>query len=178
MEHVASVQKPDLIFWTGDNSSHNIWSNTAEEVTDYTLTVTDIIKNAIKDSDITVVPIHGNHDTWPVDEQDFSAPNSNFSINRIKEYWSDWLGDAKDKYGEYGYYSKDLTLKNGKTFPAHAKVIAINTNSCNSLNFYMWGERSDPGNQFAWLEQQLLEIEANNGVAIMLAHYTPSNCQH
>jgi len=68
MQFVASDINPDVIFWTGDNSSHNIWSNTVEEVTNYTKLVTDIIKDAIKDTDITMVPIHGNHDTWPVDE--------------------------------------------------------------------------------------------------------------
>ena len=67
LENVVNEQKPDVIFWTGDNSSHNIWSNTVEEVTGYTKDVTDMIKEAIKDTNITVVPIHGNHDTWPVD---------------------------------------------------------------------------------------------------------------
>lgn len=68
MEFVVKEIAPDAIFWTGDNSSHNIWSNTTEEVTSYTETVTNVIKDAIKDSDITVLPIHGNHDTHPVDE--------------------------------------------------------------------------------------------------------------
>ena len=40
-----------------------------------------MIKDAIKDTDITVIPIQGNHDTWPVNIQDFSKPNSNYSIN-------------------------------------------------------------------------------------------------
>lgn len=179
MDFVASDIQPDLLFWTGDNSSHNIWSNTVEEVTSYTESVTNMIKDAVKDTDITVVPIHGNHDTWPVDEQDFATPNSNYSINHIKEYWSDWLGEeATSKYGEYGYYSMDLKLKSGKELPAGSKVIAYNTNSCDQLNFFVWGERQDPGNQFAWLEQQLLEIEAQDGLAIMIGHYTPQNCQH
>lgn len=81
MEFVVSEIKPDVIFWTGDNSSHNIWDNTVEEVTEYTQIVTNIIKDAIKDTEITVLPIHGNHDTWPVDSQDFTTPNSNYSIN-------------------------------------------------------------------------------------------------
>lgn len=93
MEFVVSEIKPDVIFWTGDNSSHNIWDNTVEEVTQYTEIVTNIIKDAIKDTDITVLPIHGNHDTWPVDSQDFSAPNQNYSINKIKGFWSDWLDE-------------------------------------------------------------------------------------
>lgn len=155
MAFVVSDIAPDAIFWTGDNSSHNIWSNTVEEVTSYTETVTNVIKDAIKDTDISVFPIHGNHDTWPVDEQDFSAPNINYSINHIKEYWREWLTDeVADKYGEYGYYSKDIsTLKNGKTLPAGSRLIAYNTNSCDALNFNVWGERHDPGHQFAWLEE-------------------------
>ena len=67
MDFIVKEQKPDMLFWTGDNSSHNIWDNTVEEVVDYTKTVTDVIKTAIGDSPITVLPIHGNHDIWPVD---------------------------------------------------------------------------------------------------------------
>ena len=65
--HSAEIA-PDMIIWTGDNSSHNIWNNSDEEVTRYTEMVTNMIKDAVKDTDITVLPIHGNHDTWPVDE--------------------------------------------------------------------------------------------------------------
>ena len=73
--------QPDVIFWTGDNSSHNTWNNSLEEITHYSEVVTNMIKDAIKDTDITVIPIQGNHDTWPVNIQDFSKPNSNYSIN-------------------------------------------------------------------------------------------------
>ena len=38
----------------------------------------DKIKDAVKDTNITIVPIQGNQDTWPVDEQDFGSPNSNY----------------------------------------------------------------------------------------------------
>jgi len=67
--------------------------------------------------------------------------------------WSDWLTpEAKAKYGEYGYYSMPLKLNNGKAVPEGSRVIAYNTNSCDMLNFNVWGERNDPGHQFAWLE--------------------------
>lgn len=88
--------------------------------------------------------------------------------------WSDWLTEeAMAKYGEYGYYSMDITLKNGKSLPAGSRVIAINTNNCDTNNFAIWGEREDPGHQFAWLEEQLLDIEAAGGLAIVVGHYTP-----
>lgn len=49
---------------------------------------------------------------------------------------------------------------------------------CNSLNWWVFGEREDPGNEIAWLEQTLLDIEADNGIALIMGHYTPSSCQH
>jgi len=38
--------------------------------------------------------------------------------------------------------------------------------------------RNDPGNHFAWLYQQLQEVEADGGIAFMIGHYTPNDCQH
>lgn len=180
MSYIVSDISPDMLIWTGDNSSHNIWSNTVEEVTHYTELVTNVIKDAVKDTNITIVPIHGNHDTWPVDEQDFGTPNSNYAISHIKEMWKDWVpADMMDKFGEYGYYSWELTdLKNGMKLPEGTRFIAYNTNACDSLNFNIWGEREDPGHQIAWLEQELMEVEAAGGLAIMIGHYTPTDCQH
>ena len=34
------------------------------------------------------------------------------------------------------------------------------------------------GHQIAWLEQELLEVEAQEGLAVLIGHYTPVNCQH
>lgn len=93
--------------------------------------------------------------------------------------WAEWIGeDAATKYGEFGYYSLDIKLENGKGVPEGSKAITINTNVCNSLNFNIWGEREDPGHMFSWLEHELLSVEAAEGLAIMVGHYTPANCQH
>jgi len=40
-----------------------------------------------------------------------------------------------EKFGEWGYYSMDLKLKNNKTIPAGSKVIAYNTTTCDTNNF-------------------------------------------
>ena len=31
---------------------------------------------------------------------------------------------------------------------------------------------------FEWLELELLKIEAMGGIAFMISHYTPNQCQH
>lgn len=40
LEHIATTVKPDLFFWTGDNTSHNDWNNTVEEVANATNLIT------------------------------------------------------------------------------------------------------------------------------------------
>jgi sphingomyelin phosphodiesterase len=50
--------KTDFITWTGDNSAHNIWDNTQEEITEYTTNITNTLKESLGvDSKIQVYPI-------------------------------------------------------------------------------------------------------------------------
>lgn len=86
--------------------------------------------------------------------------------------------EAYEKFGEYGFYSMPIELSNGKAMPEGSRVIAYNTQACNSLNWYTWGQREDPGDMFAWLEQELMEVEALGGIALLISHYTPNQCQH
>ena len=56
-----------FITWVGDNSAHNIWSQNDELIAQYTATITDSLKNALKNTTgIEIFPALGNHDTWPV----------------------------------------------------------------------------------------------------------------
>ena len=84
LDYIANEVKPDVMFWTGDNSAHDIWKNTEEEVTSYTITLTEMIKAKFESTDITVFPIQGNHDTWPVDIQSFEKPGMNNPINNFR----------------------------------------------------------------------------------------------
>lgn len=130
--------KTDFITWVGDNSAHNVWDNTNEEVTDYTNNITQTMKEALGHLNITVFPSLGNHDVWPVNVQDFSAPNNNWPINHIKDNWAGdhWLTDEeKDQFGLYGYYSKPFP------FNPKGKVISFNTQACNDLNWWLFKNR-------------------------------------
>lgn len=179
LDHIATEIRPDVVFWTGDNSPHNIWSLTNEDVTNYTIEVTQMIKDKLDGAGITVIPTQGNHDTWPIDIQSFDEPNSNYPINHFKQYWADWLDEqALEKFGEYGYYSMDLKLKNGKAVPKGSKIIAVNTLACDNNNFILMNERNDPGHQLEWLEAELLQIETDGGIAILIGHHAPSSCLH
>ena len=128
-----------------------------------------------KGADITVLPILGNHDVYVGTIQSFGSPNSNLEINGIKDHWKEWLTtEALEKFSEYGFYSMPIELANGKGVPKGSRAIVMNTNACANMNYFLYGQREDPGGQIAWLEEQLRQVEAEGGVAIMLAHY-PAN---
>jgi hypothetical protein len=57
LEFAKDEIKPDALFWTGDNSAHNVWDNTQDEIVAYTVNITKTINEAFKDSKISVFPI-------------------------------------------------------------------------------------------------------------------------
>ena len=94
--------------------------------------ITQAIKDAFKGLDIPIYPTLGNHDTWPVNVEDFSAPNTNYPINHIKDTWTDWIGaDAVAKFGEWGYFSVPFKLPGGKVVE-NSRVISLNTQAGNN----------------------------------------------
>lgn len=163
LEFVKTEVKPDILFWTGDNSPHNVWANSNEEVALATMNITKIIQAQFDATNISVYPIQGNHDTWPVNVQDFSQANSNIPINAFHDLWLDWLEpETIANYAKYGYYSQTLKLKDGRVFNT-TKLIGINTQACNNMNWELIKNRYDPGNQIAWLENELSGLEAIGG---------------
>jgi len=79
-----------------------------------------------------------------VNVQDFSAPNANYEINRFKDYWTDseWLSEEESKeFAKWGYYSKPFE------FNSKGRVLGINMQACNNMNWWLLDDRSDPGHQ-------------------------------
>jgi len=78
----------DFITWLGDNGAHSLWEYSKEEVAEYTRNITVTLKEALKDHPrVEVYPVVGNHDTWPVNTEDFRRPNIDWNINHLKEIW-------------------------------------------------------------------------------------------
>mmetsp|Transcript_12878 Transcript_12878/g.21785 ORF Transcript_12878/g.21785 Transcript_12878/m.21785 type:complete len:144 (+) Transcript_12878:840-1271(+) len=131
--------KTSFITWTGDNSAHNVWDNSNEEVFDYTRNITQTLNESLgPNSQIDIFPSLGNHDTWPVNVQDFSAPYINDPINHLKDTWNakNWLSEEEiEVFSRYGYYSKPFK------FNPKGKVISTNMQSCNNLNWWLLSDR-------------------------------------
>ena len=57
LDFVATEINPELLFWTGDNNAHNVWENTAEEVTEYMNVISGMVRDAFRDTDTVILPI-------------------------------------------------------------------------------------------------------------------------
>lgn len=95
LDHIVANHGEELqsVFWTGDNSPHNVWDNTEDEVSYYSQLITEMVKDAFDGTGIPVYASIGNHDTWPVNIQDFTEPGVNKPINDLVGPWTEWMGE-------------------------------------------------------------------------------------
>ena len=57
LDHIAANDVPDMVFWTGDSTPHDVWYNTADETVDYVIRVSEMIYGAFDGKNVTVMPI-------------------------------------------------------------------------------------------------------------------------
>lgn len=108
----------DLAIWTGDNFGHNVWELTQETAREATLAITSALKNL---SPTKVVPVIGNHDSFPINNFDFRGDAEDYIKVPFAEAWRDWIGQGPASEFRnksfYSYYDYDLDVK----------IIAMNT---------------------------------------------------
>lgn len=56
----------------------------------------------------------------------------------------------------------------------NARVIGLNTQACNNMNWHMWHTMNDPQQHIEWLENELLSAEAIGEKVIIIGHI-PTN---
>ena len=57
-----------------------------------------------------------------------------------------------------GFYSQRFKTSDGRVHD-NVRVLAINTEACYYYNLFLLAEMSDPGDQLAWLERTLHEMQ-------------------
>jgi sphingomyelin phosphodiesterase len=84
---------PDALFWVGDSIPHNLESLTFQSNVDIMKNITKKIKETFLDAGITVVPVIGNHDSFPADHFENFKPRDNKNIEEWAKTWSDFIDD-------------------------------------------------------------------------------------
>ena len=155
--------EPDFLILTGDNTEHDNWNSTQEEV----YTSTETIKNNIIEifqNKIPIYPVIGNHEVYPNDL--WESGNENVFANLANIYKDFFFEDqAYESFSKYGYYTE-------KHPNSKLRIIALNCLYCDSINYHhLSSNHTEAKKEFIWLEKVLREAEANNEYVYILDHF-------
>lgn len=167
LKYTSSKFDIDMIIWTGDNIAHDIWHQSQSNQTLSTSDITEEILNYFPDT--PVYPMFGNHEPYPADQYDPTGNYSSWLIQELSELWQPWLDEkAMQTFKDFSYYS----MVNKET---NVKVIALDTQACDTEDFFLIRDPSDPMHQLEWLRKELYESEAQNQGVFIFGHIPPGD---
>ena len=155
--------EPDLIIWSGDNTEHDNWNSTQEEVYEATRT----IKNAFDEKfqhKIPIYPAIGNHENYP---NDLWEPGNYEIFKNLADIYKDYFFEeqAYESFSKFGYYT--MLHPNSSL-----RIVALNCLYCDSMNFNLLGKSyTEAKQEFQWLEEVLRQAEKNNEYVYIIDHF-------
>ena len=158
--------QPDFIIWTGDNTEHDNWNSTQEEVYEATSTIKEAIDEVFANS-IPVYPVIGNHENYP---NDLWESGNEQIFENLANIYKDYFFEtqAYESFSKYGHYTE---LHPG----TNLRIVALNCLYCDSQNFnHLSSNHTEAKKEFIWLENVLRDAEAN-GEYVYILHHFPIN---
>ncbi|CAL8071311.1 unnamed protein product [Orchesella dallaii] len=163
----------EFVIMTGDLTHHQIWNYTVQDNLDHYNLVFRLLRQEFGDK--TIYPVVGNHEPapcnlFPTREVTAAAPQHNMSwvyAAIADEFSSSLTPEAEAQFRLTGFYT--LVHKPG------FRVIALNTNFCYTLNFWLIYNSVDPEGQLQWMSNTLDAAEKNNEVVWIIGHVPPGS---
>ena len=163
----AKELNPDYIMFTGDNIAHSVWKVTQEEVIRATKMQIEVIQNEFG-LDTPIYPAIGNHEKAPVDE--FHGDETEL-LQGLADIFRPYLDDnAYETFRKYGYYT--MLIKN------NLRIISLNCLMCDSFNFNLLYDSSQPRLMFKWLEEVLDKAEKDGEIVHIMEHIQIQSSQY
>ena len=159
----VNIIKPDFIIWTGDNAPHDPWTGDQDAV----YKVTELFVNMLVykyNYSLPVYPAIGNHEEYPNDLYYPYDDRENHKLKTIGDIFKVWLEDqAYESFIKYGYYSQKHPNSN-------LRVISTNCLLCDTVNFNLIRNPTDPQSGLKWLENTLKKAEQDNELVYLIGH--------
>ncbi|XP_060565610.1 sphingomyelin phosphodiesterase-like [Ruditapes philippinarum] len=168
--HLKSIQDEfDYVIFTGDIPAHNIWNQTRSDQTSAMDVFTKYMKTYLPNK--IVYNTLGNHESSPVDSfpPPFVTGNDSeaWLYNNAAKNWLNWLPAATEttikKAGFYSLTQHFLGLK----------IISLNMNMCNSGNWWLYINATDPADMLQWFISELQAAEDAGLKVHVLGHIYP-----
>lgn len=166
--------QPDWVIVTGDMDTYEFWSVTRESLFNVSAMTWQLINStyAEKCPNIRIFMTFGNHDAFPLNQ--FPPPGYRNEDPLVSSDQANndlaaaiWPRLAKDStiastIRKQGYYSTKLK--------DDLILVALNSNPCYTLNFWLSYKPDLIREQLVWLEQLLNQAEKDGSSVIMLSH--------
>ncbi|XP_037700359.1 acid sphingomyelinase-like phosphodiesterase 3a isoform X3 [Choloepus didactylus] len=146
------------MIWTGDSPPHvPVGELSTDKVINVIANMTTTVRSLFPN--LQVFPALGNHDYWPQDQLPVVTSKV---YNAVADLWKPWLNEeALHTLRKGGFYSQKVNLS--------LRIISLNTNLYYGPNI-MTLNKTDPGNQFEWLEYTLNSSRQNDEKVYIIAH--------
>lgn len=168
LKTVRDTQQIDYVIWTGDIVPHNVWNTSRSGNLDALRYSVEALQKYLPG--VPVYPALGNHEGNPADSFPTPAIHGDRSVawlyDALASTWSKWLPQTTTlttKRG--GYYAV-------KPFPG-LKIISLNMNYCNNMNWWLLLDPRDPAEQLTFLVNELLESEMMGEKVHIIGHIPP-----
>ena len=157
----------DLILWTGDNTPHDVWAQSQS----YNLNFTSIISEYLRRHTKTrVIGAMGNHESFPVNVYDYQGQRETMLIGGLAEAWRPWLDEqAYQSLRTKGFFSISIPELN------NIKIISVNTQAQNDMNWFLLRDPTDPGGMLQWIEDELKKSEKQGQFVYIIGHISPKS---
>ena len=159
--------QPDLILWTGDINSHNVWQYTQAGNLQLMQQLTGLFTKYF--SGIPIYASIGNHESVPCNMLPTNADPAQFS--------HDWLYDAlAAQWNTFGVSAGDqqTTIKYRASYMTRPydglRIISLNTVYAYKMNFWLFLNDTDPDGTMTWLVQQLDAAEQQGDKVWIIGH--------
>jgi sphingomyelin phosphodiesterase len=167
-QYIKDNVEYDYLIWTGDLPPHNIWNQTSEDQIFNLKQLTQWFQTYF--SKKPIIPAVGNHEGAPVDNFPPHTVPEKYSnawlYNTLASEWINWVpADAAHNISQRAAYSI-------KPFPGQ-RVIALNTQYGDHLNFWLYLNETDPDGMMSWLIDELKDAEKEGEKVHIMGHIPP-----
>ncbi|RUS85738.1 hypothetical protein EGW08_006532, partial [Elysia chlorotica] len=164
-KHLRSIHDQyDYILFTGDIPAHDIWNQTMADQMASIRRLDRMFREFLPDKPIFQAV--GNHESVPCNS--FPPPgipnqNSTWLFDTLVDVWRRWLpAEQLHTVATCGSYSHS-------PYPGF-RLISVNNNYCNTLNFWLILNATDPCGTLQWLIQELQTAEDKSEKVHLLLH--------
>jgi sphingomyelin phosphodiesterase len=164
-----STLSPEFIIVTGDYPPHDVWNQSVNYNLEYQRVVSSAFQKYFQNSNTIVYPIYGNHGCYPINQYLYGPKQ--YMPTPFCQDWA-WTVTSSPAVLSSLQSNAGYSLLHKNT---NLRLIALDTNTGNSGNYYLFINSTDPQGQLGWLYQQLLKAEAAKEVVYIFGHIPPGD---